>query len=32
MLELIQGEGGVNVAERDFVLELRKICDERIYF
>lgn len=29
MLELIQGEGGINVAEKDFVLELRKICDER---
>jgi len=29
MLELIQGEGGINVAERDFVLSLRKICDEK---
>ena len=29
MLELIQGEGGVNVAEKDFVLGLRKLCDER---
>jgi len=29
MLELIQGEGGVNVASRDFVLALRKICDEK---
>lgn len=29
MLELIQGEGGVNVAERDFVLALRKMCDEK---
>jgi acetylornithine/N-succinyldiaminopimelate aminotransferase len=28
MLELIQGEGGVNVATKDFVLALRKICDE----
>ncbi len=28
MLELIQGEGGINIAERDFVLALRKICDE----
>ncbi|MCM8796089.1 MAG: aspartate aminotransferase family protein [Candidatus Omnitrophica bacterium] len=28
MLELIQGEGGVNVAERDFVQGLRKLCDE----
>lgn len=29
MLELIQGEGGVNVAQRDFVVQLRKICDEK---
>jgi acetylornithine/N-succinyldiaminopimelate aminotransferase len=29
MLELIQGEGGINVAEKDFVLSLRKLCDER---
>jgi len=29
MLELIQGEGGVNVANRDFILFLRKICDEK---
>ncbi|MDP3731652.1 MAG: aspartate aminotransferase family protein [Candidatus Omnitrophota bacterium] len=29
MLELIQGEGGINVADRGFVLELRKLCDER---
>jgi len=29
MLELIQGEGGINVASGDFVLELRKICDEK---
>jgi len=29
MLELIQGEGGVNVADRDFVLGLRKVCDEK---
>lgn len=29
MLELIQGEGGVNLADRDFVLFLRKICNER---
>lgn len=28
MLELIQGEGGINVAGKDFVLELRRICDE----
>jgi len=29
MLELIQGEGGINVAAKDFVLELRKICDQK---
>ncbi|MDD5561871.1 MAG: aspartate aminotransferase family protein [Candidatus Omnitrophica bacterium] len=29
MLELIQGEGGINIAEPDFVLALRKICDEK---
>ncbi|MCX5699053.1 MAG: aspartate aminotransferase family protein [Candidatus Omnitrophica bacterium] len=29
MLELVQGEGGINVASRDFVLFLRKICDEK---
>jgi len=29
MLELIQGEGGINVADKSFVLELRRICDER---
>jgi acetylornithine/N-succinyldiaminopimelate aminotransferase len=28
MLELIQGEGGVNVADKDFVVALRKLCDE----
>jgi predicted acetylornithine/succinylornithine family transaminase len=28
MLELIQGEGGINVADKDFVLGLRKLCDE----
>jgi acetylornithine/N-succinyldiaminopimelate aminotransferase len=29
MLELIQGEGGVNVASQDFVAQLRRLCDER---
>lgn len=29
MLELIQGEGGINVAAKDFVLSLRKLCDEK---
>lgn len=29
LLELIQGEGGIHVATRDFVAGLRKICDEK---
>lgn len=29
MLELIQGEGGINVATKEFVSGLRKICDEK---
>jgi acetylornithine/N-succinyldiaminopimelate aminotransferase len=29
MLELVQGEGGVNVASGDFVRFLRKICDDK---
>lgn len=29
MLELIQGEGGINIAEKDFLADLRKLCDER---
>lgn len=29
MLELIQGEGGINVADKSFVLNLRNICDEK---
>jgi len=29
MLELVQGEGGVNIADKDFVLALRKLCDEK---
>lgn len=29
MLELIQGEGGVNVASQEFVVFLRKLCDDR---
>jgi len=28
MLELIQGEGGVNLAAKDFVRDLRTLCDE----
>lgn len=29
MLELIQGEGGINIATKEFVLALRKLCDEK---
>ena len=29
MLELIQGEGGINIAGKDFILGLRKLCDEK---
>ncbi|MDD5138099.1 MAG: acetylornithine/succinylornithine family transaminase, partial [Candidatus Omnitrophica bacterium] len=29
MLEVVQGEGGINVATPDFVRQLRKICDDR---
>ncbi|MDO8662267.1 MAG: aspartate aminotransferase family protein [Candidatus Omnitrophota bacterium] len=29
MLEFVQGEGGINVAGQDFVLALRKLCDEK---
>jgi acetylornithine/N-succinyldiaminopimelate aminotransferase len=29
MLELIQGEGGINIADKDFVLSLRMLCDEK---
>ncbi len=29
IIELIQGEGGINVADKDFVLSLRKLCDEK---
>ncbi|MDD5045132.1 MAG: aspartate aminotransferase family protein [Candidatus Omnitrophica bacterium] len=29
MLELVQGEGGINIAEKEFVLALRKLCDEK---
>lgn len=28
MLELIQGEGGINVCSKDFVSELKNICDQ----
>jgi len=29
MLELIQGEGGINVAKQDFVLGIKKLCAEK---
>ena len=29
MLELVQGEGGVNIAEREYIAAVRKLCDER---
>lgn len=29
MLELVQGEGGVNIAEKGFVQGLRKLCDDK---
>ncbi len=29
MLELIQGEGGINIADREFVLGLRGLCNEK---
>lgn len=28
MIELIQGEGGVNVADHEYVQDLRRLCDE----
>jgi len=29
MLELVQGEGGINIAEKDFVRDLRSLCDSQ---
>ncbi len=29
MLELVQGEGGVNLANHDYIAGVRKLCDER---
>ena len=29
MVELIQGEGGINIASKEFVSGLRKLCDEK---
>ncbi|MFA5096106.1 MAG: aspartate aminotransferase family protein [Candidatus Omnitrophota bacterium] len=28
MLELVQGEGGINIADKDFVAGLKKLCEE----
>lgn len=29
MLELVQGEGGINIADKEYVKELRQLCDEK---
>ncbi|MDD5618235.1 MAG: aspartate aminotransferase family protein [Candidatus Omnitrophica bacterium] len=29
MLELVQGEGGINVADRSYVYKIREICDKK---
>lgn len=29
MIELIQGEGGINIADKNYVQGIRKICDEK---
>lgn len=29
IIELIQGEGGINTADKDYILSLRKLCDEK---
>ncbi len=29
MLEPIQGEGGINIASKEYIQEIRKICDEK---
>ena len=29
MMELVQGEGGVNIADADYVKAIRKICDDK---
>ena len=29
MLELVQGEGGVNIADKDYITAARQLCDER---
>lgn len=29
MLELVQGEGGVNIADKEYIIQTRKLCDEK---
>jgi len=29
MMEPVQGEGGINIPDKDYVLEIRRICDEK---
>jgi acetylornithine/N-succinyldiaminopimelate aminotransferase len=29
LLELIQGEGGINIASKEYISEVRKLCDEK---
>lgn len=29
MIELVQGEGGINIADKKFVKDLRKLCDQK---
>ena len=29
MIELVQGEGGINIADKKFVKDLRKLCDDK---
>ena len=29
MLELVQGEGGIHIASKEYIKEIRKICDEK---
>ena len=29
LLELVQGEGGIHIAEKSFIQELRKLCDQK---
>ncbi len=29
MLELVQGEGGINVADYDYIQKIKKLCDEK---